>query len=234
MNTTPTTGSIRRYLAYAAGLTAASYAAFAGYTWLSYGHPSIAVKREEEDAVLDRFMPTYDVVERHNVRVAAPAEMAFHTACAMDLQRSRVIRAVFKARDCIMHSQSGTNPEAHGFLSQMKAIGWGVLAEIPGREVIMGAVTQPWLPNPVFRPLLPGDFAAFNDPDYVKIVWTLRADPISAQESVFRTETRALATDHTARSKFRLYWSFVAPGVRLIRWMSGRLVKAAVHGARLH
>jgi hypothetical protein len=32
--------------------------------------------------------------------------------------------------------------------------------------------------------------AAFNDPDYVKIVWTLRADPVDATHSVFRTETR--------------------------------------------
>jgi hypothetical protein len=51
-----------------------------------------------------------------------------------------------------------------------------VLAEVPGREVVVGAVTQPGYSNVVFRPLPPEEFIAFREPDYVKIVWTLRAD----------------------------------------------------------
>ena len=52
----------------------------------------------------------------------------------------------------------------------------------------MGAVTQPWQANVVFRPLPPEQFAAFNEPGYVKIAWTLRADSDGAAESIFRTE----------------------------------------------
>jgi hypothetical protein len=99
-----------------------------------------------------------------------------------------------------------------------KSIGWGVLADIPGREIVMGAVTQPWEANVVFRSLPPDQFLAFDDPDYVKIVWTLRADSIGLNASIFRTETRAVATDAVARAKFRRYWSFLSPGIRLIRW----------------
>jgi hypothetical protein len=91
----------------------------------------------------------------------------------------------------------------------------------------MGAVTKPWEPNVVFRALPPGEFAAFNDPDYVKIVWTLRADPIDATHSLFTTETRAIATDEPSRRKFRRYWSFFSPGIILIRWMTLRPLKAA-------
>jgi hypothetical protein len=100
----------------------------------------------------------------------------------------------------------------------MRAIGWGVLAEIPGREVVMGAVTQPWMADVVFRPLPPEEFVAFHEPDHVKIVWTLRADPNGASESIFRTETRVITTDPTARAKFRRYWAFASPGIILIRW----------------
>jgi hypothetical protein len=78
----------------------------------------------------------------------------------------------------------------------------------------------------VFRALPPGEFAAFNDPDYVKIVWTLRADPVDAAHSIFRTETRAVATDAEARRKFRRYWSFLSPGIIVIRWMSLGPLKA--------
>jgi hypothetical protein len=75
------------------------------------------------------------------------------------------------------------------------------------------------------RALPPDQFTAFHEPGYVKIAWTLRADPTGPAASVARTETRALATDADARTKFRRYWSFVSPGVLLIRNFSLRLVK---------
>jgi hypothetical protein len=90
----------------------------------------------------------------------------------------------------------------------------------------MGAVTQPWMADVVFRPLPPDEFAAFHEPDYVKIVWTLRADPVGAADSVFRTETRVATTDPTARARFRRYWSFASPGIILIRWMTLGPLKA--------
>jgi hypothetical protein len=101
-----------------------------------------------------------------------------------------------------------------------------VLAEVPGREVVVGAVTQPWKANVVFRAVAPDEFAAFDEPDYVKIVWTLRADPIGAAASVFRTETRALATDAAARRAFRRYWAVFSPGIIAIRRMMLGPVKA--------
>jgi hypothetical protein len=95
----------------------------------------------------------------------------------------------------------------------------------PPVTVRKGAVTQPWMADVVFRRLPPEEFAAFDDPGYVKIVWTLRADPIGDTLSVFRTETRAVATDGVARAKFRRYWSLLSPGIILIRWASLRPLK---------
>ena len=96
----------------------------------------------------------------------------------------------------------------------------GVLADIPGREIVVGAVTKPWEANVTFHALRPDEFGAFHEPDYVKIVWTLRADPIGETESIFRTETRVMTTDPVARARFRRYWSFFSPGIVLIRWLS--------------
>ena len=90
----------------------------------------------------------------------------------------------------------------------------------------MGAVTQPWLANVVFRTLPPEEFVAFREPDYVKIAWTLRADPLTATESIFRTETRVVTTSPAARAKFRRYWAFASPGIILIRWASLGPLKA--------
>jgi hypothetical protein len=104
-------------------------------------------------------------------------------------------------------------------VEDMKKIGWGVLAEVPGREVVMGAVTEPWEADVVFRPLPPDEFASFRTPGSVKIAWTLRADPAVAHQSIFRTETRVWPTDSVARRKFRRYWTLVAPGIIAIRWL---------------
>jgi hypothetical protein len=96
-----------------------------------------------QDPLLDRFMPVYDNAERHHIRVAAPAEITFTTACKTDLQQSPIARAIFRARE----------------------------------------------------------------------------------ESLFRTETRVLATDARARAKFRRYWSLVSPGIIAIRWVMLQPVK---------
>ena len=90
----------------------------------------------------------------------------------------------------------------------------------------MGAVTQPWQANVSFTALPPDEFATFDAPDAVKIVWTLRADPVGEAASVFRTETRAVATDAEARRKFRRYWSLLSPGIIMIRWMALAPLKA--------
>jgi hypothetical protein len=133
---------------------------------------------------------------------------------------------IFKARQILLGSEPDAAARPRGLLALTKSIGWGVLAEIPGREVVMGAVTQPWRANVVFRPLAPDEFAAFNEPDHVKIAWTLRADALSPNGSIFRTETRAVATDAAARAKFRRYWSLLSPGIIVIRWASLRPLKA--------
>ena len=102
-----------------------------------------------------------------------------------------------------------------------------------GREVVVGAVTQPWKANVAFRGLSPDEFATFNERGYVQIAWTLRADPITPTESVFRTETRVIATDASARAKFRRYWSVLSPGIIAIRWLMLQPLKAeAEHRAR--
>lgn len=215
-----------RLAAAGAGLAAASYAAYVATTWWRYGRVNVRVADTDQDRLLDQFMPTYDVVERHQVRIDAPAEVTFTAATEMYLEQSALVRWIFKAREWIMNSHPRPEIEARPFLAQMRGIGWGVLIEIPGREIVMGAVTRPWVADVVFRPLSPEAFASFHEPDYVKIVWTLRADPLGAGASMFRTETRVATTDPAAREKFRRYWAFASPGIILIRWASLRPLKA--------
>lgn len=186
------------------------------------------------DALLDRFMPAYDVVERHGIRVAAPPALTLTAACEQDLFHIPLVRAIFRAREILLGATPDDRPRPRGLLAATLALGWGVLAEVPEREIVVGAVTKPWEPNPAFRALPPADFAAFAEPGFVKIAWTLRADPLDGDASLFRTETRAIATDPIARARFRRYWALVSPGIALIRRLSLRpLRRDAERRARL-
>ena len=216
-----------RWLVLAFGVAAGAYAGHAGLTWRRYGRvrPS---DPDETDALLDRFMPEYEVVERHHIRVDAPAAVTLDAASEIDLQASPVARSIFRAREVLLGATPDETPRPQGLLAAARSFGWGVLADVPGREVVLGAAAKPWEANVTFRALAPEQFAAFNEPGYVKIAWTIRADRISDTQSVFRTETRATATDAAARSRFRRYWSLLSPGTIVIRWaMLGPVKKEA-------
>jgi hypothetical protein len=214
-----------RALAYSGGVAAGAYAAYAGTAWLRYGraHPSAG---DDADPLLDRFMPAFEIAERHHRRVKAQADIAFAAACEVELERSRIIRGIFRSREIMLGADREKTERPRGLVAFTSAIGWAVLADVQGREIVMGSVTQPWRPSPTFRTLTPESFAAFDEPDYVKIAWTLRADPLGTYESVVGTETRVITTDRRARTKFRRYWSIFSPGIVLIRRIALGLVAA--------
>src|SRR6266536_2566017 len=110
------------------------------------------------ETLLDRFMPTYEVGERHETRVAAPALVTYRAACELDLQRSVLVRAIFRGRELLMGAERSQQQRHRRFLQEVLAIGWGVLAEEPGREIVFGAVTRPGRANVRFRALSPSDF----------------------------------------------------------------------------
>jgi hypothetical protein len=126
-----------------AGAVAAAWAGCAGASWLRYGRVQRATP-EERDALLDRFLPEYDVVERHHIGVAAPAATTFRAACEANLMQSPLVRAMFRTREVVLGGRRDTTKRPDGLMALTRSIGWGVLAERPGREIVMGAATQPW------------------------------------------------------------------------------------------
>lgn len=175
---------------------------------------------------LDPFMPTYDVAERHEIAVAAPAAITMAAARDMDIHRSPLVRVIFAIRTLPARVRGVPPRIPASLLSETLALGWRVLAEEPDRAIVVGAVTQPWHANVSFRGLAPDAFAAFAEQGYAKIAWTLEAIPLGASRSRFRTETRVCTTDARSRRLFRRYWAVFSPGILLIRRASLRLVRA--------
>jgi hypothetical protein len=174
----------------------------------------------EDGRLIERFLPHGDVTERHEITIRAPADLVFDVAQNFNLRSIPLIRAIFWLRATLL---GGVKPSAElfakGLVAETKALGWGVLAQRPGRELVMGGATQPWKADVTFTTIPPDRFIAFAEPDRVKIVWTLEAEPLGPGLTRFRHETRVLATDDAARKKFRRYWRFFGIGIVMIRWL---------------
>jgi hypothetical protein len=170
-------------------------------------------------ALIDRFIQRPETRERHATVVAAPADLVFDVARDLDLRSIPAIRAIFWLREKVFRSKPAPR-RPQGLVAETLALGWGELALRPQRELVMGAVTQPWQADVVFTAVPSDEFAAYAEPDLVKIAWTLEAEPIDATHTRYASETRVVSTSVWARRKFRRYWRFVGAGIVLIRWLA--------------
>jgi hypothetical protein len=216
----------RRTLLSVLGLVAVvivGWATYAVATWLSFDSPH--EEATPSDILAARFMPRFEVAERHRTTVDAPHGLVFATAQEMSLEDSPVIRAIFRGREVLMRSDVTADTLPRALIAQMQSLGWGILAHDPGREIVLGAVTKPWEPDVGFRALPPERYAAFDSAGWAKIVVVFAADSLAPGRSRFRTETRVLTTDPQSRARFRRYWSVFSPGIILIRYESLRIVR---------
>lgn len=208
----------------------AAWFGFAALTWLHYGSPQPGV---QPDTALDHFMPVYEVDEQQQVTVNAPWTNTFAAECRMDLQDSPIIRSVTEDRARLLGSTP--DPQASGesgaFVAQAISYGWGVLAEDPGHEIILGSVSRPWEPNVTFQSLPPDEFSTYDSAGYAKMIWTLDAEPTSPTTSIARTVTRVETTDADSRGKFRRYWATISPAIALLRSQALELVQADAQNA---
>lgn len=168
--------------------------------------------------LLDPFMPEPDVRERHAVVIQAPASTVWATLEIFDLQSVALIRGIIRLRQLLLRS-SRVERTLQPFLQEAVAMGWGVLAQVPGRRFVAGAHCQPWLADVTFTPLPAAEFAGWRKPNQVKIAWTLEAEPLGPRSARLATETRAVATDPEARRRFLQYWRWARFGMVAIRWL---------------
>ena len=182
-------------------------------------------------------MPNFDVRHYHETRVPADPAAAYAALRNLDLERSPTVRLLFAIRNLPSRIRAperapARTGESRSFLDSMLDLGWVILEEAPGQELVAGAVTQPWAVTVIFRSLLPAEFPAFSEPGFTKIVWNIAAQADGAGGTLVSTETRVLATDAESRRRFHRYWFLFSPGIRLIRHIA--LAQARRELARIH
>lgn len=177
----------------------------------------MSATQEVEQGCLDRFIPQFDVRERFETTVRAPAAFVLQTAIGFDMQSLVVVRGVFRLRERLLSATPPGVRRPQGILAETASLGWGLLEERPGHIVACGAVCQPWLADVRFKALAPDSFARYQEAGQVKIAWTLEVLELGPEATRLAQETRAIATDPEARQKFMRYWRWARFGIIGIR-----------------
>jgi hypothetical protein len=194
------------------------------------------VQSEAETMLLERYLPHYDVTETHAVVVDAATDLTWQAARRGDLSQSAVIRTLLEMRSLPNrlqrvlkgHPAESARPPLN--LDDMECVGFSLLGERPGHEIVFGSVVQPWkaVTDNEPAPQVEADgFATFDTPGYVKVAFNIRVEPYGRRRSLVTTETRTAATDPASLRRFSRYWLLVGPISALIRRLTLRIVKSA-------
>jgi hypothetical protein len=178
--------------------------------------------------LIDRFMPTFDVVERHAVVVRAAPDKAFAAIRRIDLARSLPIRALMALRGLPLAARRGGPgwKPVSWKLDDLIAMGFVLLAEEPGVEMVLGVAGRFWRPAGGVIQVAADEFAGFDEPGLALGAWNFRVEPEHGGTVRVTTETRVRCTDQASRRSFLRYWRLVGPFSGFIRNRALALVKA--------
>jgi hypothetical protein len=88
----------------------------------------------------------------------------------------------------------------------------------PPRLAVAAGASQPWLRHPRRRTLESmTDWAAFDEPDWIKLVLAFEVEARGGSSSLLRSETLVWPTSPVASRRFSAYWTMIRPFAVLIR-----------------
>jgi hypothetical protein len=178
--------------------------------------------------LIDEFMPTYDMMEHHEITVHASAQRVYDTMRTANIFSSPIVRGLFFLRALFarVFSSRILSQQLEVTINTLLEGGFILLGENPPHEFLIGAV----IPFGAASSNVPrlsdaAEFRGFNTPGFVKTVMNLSLTQQPDGTTQLATETRAFCLDDKSRRRFRLYWFFIGPFSGLIRRMILRAMK---------
>jgi hypothetical protein len=182
---------------------------------------SSTIPQAETRDLLDEHLPSYDVVLTEHLVIDADPAVVFGAAKNFDFMttRSPLVTALMSARG--LPSRLLGRPLATPrtlMLAQTSGAlpGWSLLGEVPGREVVFGAVGTFWKPDIEWHELSAGQFAAFAEPGWGKIACHLLVRPDGPGRSILSYECRTATTDPVSQAQMSRYWWLIRPFVAYV------------------
>lgn len=188
------------------------------------------VNRMESTGVtlLDDWQRESDFRESHSVMAVATPEQALQAAREVTFGDLKAYRFLARIRAMAMGQAAGGVISNSTIVRAMTGPGGGfsVLAEQPGREVVMGAAIR--ADARAGRRLAGQAYREYCEPGWVKVAFNVRAEPAGGGLTRISTETRVLGCDRESANRFARYWRFIYPGSALLRklWLDSMLERA--------
>ena len=172
------------------------------------------MKKQRAPSLIDGWLsPQARLLERHELRIAAPPEQASEVIQQVTLADMPIMRALFMMRG-IPHSKEMTLRQ---FFSTPPFL---ILQEEPPNEVVIGSTGRSWrLTGDRKRPGLPSTpekFRTYAEEGSMRVIANVRAEAMESG-SLISTETWVETFGSRARWLFRAYWLIVGPFSALIR-----------------
>lgn len=173
-------------------------------------------------SLLDAFLPFYELREVDHVALAANPEAAWSAVRAIDFFRIPFARNLFAIRLLPERVKARLRGAPSGMLPTLTiddivrdGTAFRILAEVPGQEIVVGAVGKVWQPRIEFARVTPETFASFAEPGFAKLAWSAAVAPRSGGAWI-TIDLRVATTDPDAYARFRRYWRFIG---RFSHWM---------------
>jgi hypothetical protein len=180
--------------------------------------------------LIDAFAPNPDAVETHRIEIVASCETVYQTLWTTNLGSSPVVKGLLALRslpELIVAPQHRRRANRAITLRTLIEAGFGLLAEEPGREVVLGIAGRFWRPTGNLVPFHPENFQGPVPLGLARAVWNFTVREAEGRRTLLSTQTRIVCGDAASRRKFRLYWLMVRPFSGLIRQLMLKAVRQA-------
>ena len=180
--------------------------------------------------LIDSFAPKPDAVEIHSIVINASRASVYRVLKTADLGNSIIITSLLALRSIpgyIAHPCAMPQNREITVQTLMNS-GFGLLAEQPGEEIVLGITGRFWRPAGNVSPFNRADFDRPVSAGFARGVWNFSVSEPNPGQTLLTTETRVTCGDPASRRKFLAYWLVVRPFSGLIRLIMLKSVRKVV------
>jgi len=169
---------------------------------------------------IQNYLPHPHHTETMRIFVNAKQETAWELARHYDMSSVPWIRFLFNLRTIadLFHPDKSAPHDKRIGLDQIgeNDNGFMIIHEIPGKEVVVGAIGKFWHVDIPFEKIAPDKFRNFDEPGWGKLAWSITVEPYLTGSTI-AFELRTTATDYDSWKKLNIYYHIIGTFSKLIR-----------------